>query len=1009
MLQTSNPASSNSPSTLTLTAVETTARFIDSVGVNMHSGMANADLPYAYRDPQLVEKALQYLDVTHIRDGLGAGFSKTGYDYTTVTESYLAARGYKFDFPISTLAAYETEALKKFSTLFPGALQSVEGPNEANSWGIDTVKAFQQSLYDFVHSDPSLNGVDVMDFTLAYATTTYFTKYGDLSSMSDEGNVHIYSTGGRSPSAFGQWLSVAQAATPTQQMNVTETGYTTLTSNTSYGVDQATQSKYILNTLMDAAENHVATTYLYELLDRTVMNTASPMQGYFGLFAADGTPKQSATAVHNLMTILDTGSKSASGLGTLDVVFNQPLDKSVHKIVIQKSSNTFDLVLWAEPNIWDSSKQQAIQASKISVDLSFLSAKAAALYDPTLGTAALHVFDNPGASSLIEVSDHPVIIEVTLNDTTAVPAVDAAEASASTDAAAVLPAVVSSIPTYSNGVLTKLLTSYAPGGAELSNTKMFNTSGALISEMRVHADLTKDVYLSAVAGKTYVAEHDIYDAAGNKIEVTRTHADGTLDYHYVLHAEGTKTTDSYDATGKQKSHVEIRTDGYTDTLTYKDGVPSSQMIKYAPGGTELTETKLYAMIGDASIVTRDTQVHADGSKDVYISHLTGRAYTDEHDTYTSAGIMTGQIRTFAGRELQTFNLDAAGTKTTDAYDATGLKTLHTEIQTNGYSDIQTYNGGVLASEAIKYAPGSAELSESKLYANVGGAAVMTSDTQIHADGSKDVYLFEIGGKTYTDEHDTYTAAGVMTHQTRTFAGHELQTFNFDDNGTKTTDIYDAAGVKTLHTEVRTNGYSETLTYKDGVLVSEAVKYGPGGVELSETKAYINVGGQAVLTNDTLVHASGAKDVYATPATLATSYQTKHTTYDASGKLVSTDQTNLDGSHVQTASQTGVTLASTAGVDDMFKSVGGDTFTFTAGFGHDTVTGFQAGGGSSHDLLILDQSYVHDFADLQAHMSASGKDSLLDFGGGDTILLKNVLPGALTPENVQFLDHGFFQA
>jgi hypothetical protein len=104
---------------------------------------------------------------------------------------------------------------------------------------------------------------------------------------------------------------------------------------------------------------------------------------------------------------------------------------------------------------------------------------------------------------------------------------------------------------------------------------------------------------------------------------------------------------------------------------------------------------------------------------------------------------------------------------------------------------------------------------------------------------------------------------------------------------------------------------------------------------------------------------------------------------------------------------GITLASTPGVRDLFKGIGGDTFTFAEGFGRDVVTGFHAGTGSTHDVLVLDQLQVHDFAGLQAHMSASGKDTLIDLGGGDTILLTGVVPEKLTVEDVRFQDHAHF--
>ena len=855
------PLETASKTVLHLNSTETATSFIDSVGINMHSGMSSLTLPYAYRDAVLVENSLKYLHITHIRDGIGAGFGKLGYDYTTTTETYLAERGYKFDFPISTLAPYEVKALQTFASRFPGALESVEGPNEANSWGIDGAKAFQKSLFGFVHGDPFLKNIKVMDFTLAYATTHYLDGYGDLSSISDEGNVHIYGTYGRSPASFGTWLSVAQAATPDHKMNVTETGYSTLPSNAQWGVDEATQAKYILNTLMDAAENNVSMTYLYELLDRNVPNPSSPIQEHYGLFRADGTPKPAADAVHNLMTILETGSSEKVEPGQLDVTFNKPLDKGVHTLLIQKSAGTYDLVLWAEPNIWDPNKQTAIQASKIAVDLSFAGATTATLYDPLVGTAPLRVFGDPRASSLIEVSDHPVIIEVTLG-----------------------PIVHSVVQTRTNGLVTKEVSTYAPNVSEISVTKTFNSIGLLTSETQLHADRSKDVYHSAIVGKSYVAEHDVYNAAGTLIEATRTHADASLDYHYRLTANGTKITDTYDAAGLQKSHVELRTDGYTDTITFKDGVVSRDVVKFAAGGTEQSETKVYA--------------------------------------------------------------------------------------------------------------------------DVGGKAVLTQDTLVHADGSKDVTSLNLSGKAYNAQHDSYDANGTLIHQTRTFAGHEFQTFDLASDGTKTTDTYDASGQQLLHTQVRTNGASDTLTYKNGVLSSEVIKFAPGGTQISETKLFAAIAGVAVMTSDSQVHADGTKDIYTTPADASASgYVAKHTAYDAAGKVLFTDQANLDGSHTQTAWQGGVTLISTAGVADVFKSQGNDTFVFAEDFGHDVVSGFRSGSGSNHDVLVFDAAQVRDFADMQSHLSASGRDTLIDLGGGDSILLKGVAPGALTIDDFHFLDHG----
>ena len=119
--------------------------------------------------------------------------------------------------------------------------------------------------------------------------------------------------------------------------------------------------------------------------------------------------------------------------------------------------------------------------------------------------------------------------------------------------------------TFTDGVLTSEVVKFAPGGAEISSTKVFNAAGVLTSETQIHADKSKDVYLSNLTGKTYTAEHNSYNSAGTLVEVTRTHKDGTLDYHYVLANDGTKTTDQFDAGGTLKSHAVVGNNGYAET------------------------------------------------------------------------------------------------------------------------------------------------------------------------------------------------------------------------------------------------------------------------------------------------------------------------------------------------------------------------------------------------------------------------------------------------------------
>jgi hypothetical protein len=45
--------------------------------------------------------------------------------------------------------------------------------------------------------------------------------------------------------------------------------------------------------------------------------------------------------------------------------------------------------------------------------------------------------------------------------------------------------------------------------------------------------------------------------------------------------------------------------------------------------------------------------------------------------------------------------------------------------------------------------------------------VLTLDTVIHANGSKDVYIFGIQNRTYVAEHDTYSSSGVLMAKSQT--------------------------------------------------------------------------------------------------------------------------------------------------------------------------------------------------------------------------------------------------
>ncbi|GLR86521.1 beta strand repeat-containing protein [Bradyrhizobium iriomotense] len=524
---------------------------------------------------------------------------------------------------------------------------------------------------------------------------------------------------------------------------------------------------------------------------------------------------------------------------------------------------------------------------------------------------------------------------------------------------------------YVNGVIASEVLKYAAGAPDISDTKNF-TAGVLANETIVHADHSKDVWYYGITGKTYVAEHDSYNAAGVLISIVRTKADGSVDYTYSLATDGTKTTDQYDAADLLKMQSIVHADGSSDTWSYVNGVITSEVVKYAAGAPDISDSKNYT----SGILTSETTVHADHSKDVYQTNIAGKTYVAEHDVYNAAGTLTGVVRSHADGSIDyTYNLAADGTKTTDQYDASSNLKTQSVVHTDGSSETTNYANGSLTSDVIKYAAGAPDISDSKTYT----AGLLTNETIVHADHSKDVYLSNITGKTYVTEHDGYNSLGTLDLVFRFHAdGTEDYDYNLAPDGTKTTNQYDAAGTLTSHSVVDTDGSSDSFSYVAGVL-----------------------------TRETVVHTDHSKDVYQSNITGKT-YTAEHDAYNSAGTLVSIDRTQTDGSHQQTAYVANAELTSTSGVADFFtsSSAGGDTFVFKPGSGTDTVTHFHAGSGSNADILELaGQGAFQDFATwatTHLHQAAGSADTIVDESPTDHITLKGISLASLTAANFHLI-------
>jgi hypothetical protein len=392
--------------------------FSDTLGVNTH-------LPYTdggYANISNVIADIKYLGVDQVRDGIsnGANGSAPLSSYIAVAQ---AGMHFTFITEATTTATLQADIalVDQVNEAVPGSVTAVEGPNEINNQpityngvgGLQGALNLQTALYSTVHSDPNLSGVAV----------DYFTGYGNgglamgpdtatTPGLADYDNQHPYPNQGDAPE---QWVNRTQAlpnaASPTTPAVYTETGYNT-DGGTSGGVNQDVQANYTLDLLMDDAKAGIVHTDLYQLMDAYQPGSPQGDDG-FGLFDPSNAPKEAATAIHNLTTILaDTGSKAATFTTT-------PLNYSVsglastgNSMELQKSNGATDIVVWNEPKIWNESTGTEIASptDAVSVNLGATYQKVE-VFDPLSSTTPVETLSNVSSVSL-GLTDHPLIVEV---------------------------------------------------------------------------------------------------------------------------------------------------------------------------------------------------------------------------------------------------------------------------------------------------------------------------------------------------------------------------------------------------------------------------------------------------------------------------------------------------------------------------------------------------------------------------------------------------------------------
>ena len=489
--------------------------------------------------------ALSYLGIDHVRDQA----PNPAYDaYGQAHFAQAAAQGVHFTFFAEGGVDPGTvvSRIRAIEQAHPGAITAIEGLNEINNWpvtytgqgGTGGAQSYMRDLFDAVQADPLLRDVPVSGFT----------DWPNNFSVSDLNTIHPYAKNGDQPRGrILQDMADQNAVSPGKDFIITETGYHTKINASGggwEGVSEDVQAKLVLNTYMSGVELGAKKVYIYQLLDAYAGNS---QEEHFGLFRLDNSPKPAATAIHNLTTILADTAGNAGSFGRRDLDFtvsNAPA--SGHTLLAEKSNGIWQLITWAEPDIWNEDANQAIAVRPTTQTISFdQTFQTVEIFDPLLGTSPIRTFSNVNTVN-VDVTDHPLIIQLSGSGTwqppASAPAVTRPEPSA-TPQEVVVSAAPAAVRGPENGTDTlelRISQDAWQGNAQYTVTVDGTQTGGVYTAKALHANGQSDSVMLTGAwgsGERRVSIDFLNDAYEGTAETDRNLYVDDLIYNGVGHSD----------------------------------------------------------------------------------------------------------------------------------------------------------------------------------------------------------------------------------------------------------------------------------------------------------------------------------------------------------------------------------------------------------------------------------------------------------------------------------------
>ena len=422
------------------------ADFVATIGVQVHLNYNAAwgapQSPYA--DPARVERALAYLnpDGAGVRVLRETGFYARGTGY--LDEMYRLGRlGYRWDIYIGYDSGHPdwSDQLAIMTGLqAAGYLAVAEGPLEVDNpgWGLVANAIRYRTQDGAIHTGWAAAVAGQRDLYARFRGKVPVALWSlaapgnggagglaeaaagrlgtSVAALCDWGNVHFYQHDGKAPGnpeggELKRTIGEETGLVPGKPFAITETGFNTLNDpQTHYFGTPEVNAQYVLAVLLQAFEAGSALTVLYELFDEnTGHRGADAFENHWGLFAADGTPKPAATALHNLMLLAGDGGAQARRFtpGRVPATVSG-LPPGGGALALQKSDGSVVVVLWSGANLLSDGTPVEPPTADVRLEVS-APARALRLYDPARSAQPVEVSRDARGATLA-LSDRVLVV-----------------------------------------------------------------------------------------------------------------------------------------------------------------------------------------------------------------------------------------------------------------------------------------------------------------------------------------------------------------------------------------------------------------------------------------------------------------------------------------------------------------------------------------------------------------------------------------------------------------------